>query len=158
MIMTKTELINVFKTESKTLERKYSDRTINTYLEFIDNLEADLDNLEERQIYNLLLDCNIVAGSSDGIVITTDSKILLEELYDNLFNIEKLISNKLGTKIIACFNFNEDWIKTSDVYRKKIKNKEKIELLDESEILKMISDTKETKKNEFEDLLEIGEM
>ena len=132
--------------------------SLKSYLEFIDNLEANLDNLEERQIYNLLLDCNIVAGSSDGIVITTDSKILLEELYDNLFNIEKLISNKLGTKIIACFNFNEDWIKTSDVYRKKIKNKEKIELLDESEILKMISDTKETKKNEFEDLLEIGEM
>lgn len=132
--------------------------SLKSYLEFIDNLEADLDNLEERQIYNLLLDCNIVAGSSDGFVITTDSKILLEELYDNLFNIEKLISNKLGTKIIACFNFNEDWIKTSDVYRKKIKNKEKIELLDESEILKMISDTKETKKNEFEDLLEIGEM
>ena len=132
--------------------------SLKSYLEFIGNLEADLDNLEERQIYNLLLDCNIVAGSSDGIVITTDSKILLEELYDNLFNIEKLISNKLGTKIIACFNFNEDWIKTSDVYRKKIKNKEKIELLDESEILKMISDTKETKKNEFEDLLEIGEM
>jgi hypothetical protein len=132
--------------------------SLKSYLEFIDNLEANLDNLEERQIYNLLLDCNIVAGSSDGIVITTDSKILLEELYDNLFNIEKLISNKLGTKIIACFNYNEDWIKTSDVYRKKIKNKEKIELLDESEILKMISDTKETKKNEFEDLLEIGEM
>ena len=57
--------------------------SIKKYLEFINNLESDLDNLEERQIYNLLLDCEIVAGSCDGIVITTDSRILLEELYDN---------------------------------------------------------------------------
>lgn len=132
--------------------------SLKSYLEFINNLEANLDNLEERQIYNLLLDCEIVAGSSDGLVITTDSKILLEELYDNLSNIENLISNKLNTNIHACFNLNDDWIKTSEVYRKKIRNKEKIELLDESEILKSILDTNEVKKNEFEDLLEIGEM
>ena len=132
--------------------------SLKSYLEFINNLEADLDNLEERQIYNLLLDCEIVAGSSDGIVITTDSKILLEELYDNLFSIENLISNKLGTTIHACFNLNDDWVKTSDIYRKKIRNKEKIDLIDESEVLKSITDSKETKKSEFEDLLEIGEM
>ena len=132
--------------------------SLKSYLEFINNLEADLDNLEERQIYNLLLDCEIVAGSSDGIVITTDSKILLEELYDNLFSIENLISNKLGTTIHACFNLNDDWVKTSDIYRKKIRNKEKIDLIDESEVLKSITDSKEIKKSEFEDLLEIGEM
>ena len=132
--------------------------SLKKYLEFINNIESELDNLEERQIYNLLLDCEIVAGSSDGIVITTDSKILLEELYDNLFSIENLISNKLNTTIHACFNLNDDWVKTSDIYRKKIRNKEKIDLIDESEVLKSITDSKETKKSEFEDLLEIGEM
>ena len=128
------------------------------YLEFLNNLEGDLDNLEERQIYNLLLDCEIVAGSSDGVVITTDSRILLEELYDNLFNIENLFSNKLSTNIHACFNLNDNWIKTSDIYRKRIRNKEKIDLIDESEILKSIHNNDNTEKNEFEDLLEIGEM
>jgi len=132
--------------------------SLKKYLEFISNLEGDLDNLEERQIYNLLLDCEIVAGSTDGIVITTDSRILLEELYDNLFSIENLFSNKLGTNIHACFNLNDNWVKTSDIYRKRLRNKEKIDLLDETEILKSITDTKEEKKNEFEDLLEIGEM
>ena len=132
--------------------------SLKSYLEFINNLEGDLDNLEERQIYNLLLDCEIVAGSSDGIVITTDSRILLEELYDNLFNIENLFSNKLSTNIHACFDLNDDWVKTREIYVKKIKNKEKIDLLDESEILKSITNTNEVKKNEFEDLLEIGEM
>ena len=132
--------------------------SLKKYLEFINNLEADLDNLEERQLYNLLLDCEIVAGSSDGIVITTDSRILLEELFDNLFNIENLISNKLATNIHACFNLNDDWVKTSDIYRKKIRNKEKIELIDESKILESICDSKVEKKSEFEDLLEIGEM
>ena len=132
--------------------------SLKKYLEFISNLEGDLDNLEERQIYNLLLDCEIVAGSSDGIVITTDSRVLLEELYDNLFNIENLITNKLSTNIHACFDLNDDWLKTREVYVKKIKNKEKIEILDESEILKDITGSENTKKNEFEDLLEIGEM
>lgn len=132
--------------------------SIKKYLEFINNLESDLDNLEERQIYNLLLDCEIVAGSCDGIVITTDSRVLLEELYDNLFNIENLINNKLSSNIKACFNLNDNWIKTSDIYRKKIRNKEKIDILDESEVLNSITETKNVKKNEFEDLLEIGEM
>ena len=132
--------------------------SIKKYLEFINNLESDLDNLEERQIYNLLLDCNIVAGSSDGIVITTDSRILLEELYDNLFNIENLINNKLSTNIKACFGLNDDWIKTSEVYRKRLRNKEKIDILDESEVLNSITESKIVKKNEFEDLLEIGDM
>lgn len=132
--------------------------SLKKYLEFISNLEENLDNLEERQIYNLLLDCEIVAGSTDGIVITTDSRILLEELYDNLFSIENLFSNKLGTNIHACFNLNDNWVKTSDIYRKRIRNKEKIDLLDETEILKSITNTKEEQKNEFEDLLEIGEM
>ncbi len=132
--------------------------SLKNYLEFINNLEGDLDNLEERQIYNLLLDCEIVAGSSDGIVITTDSRVLLEELYDNLFNIENLISNKLSTTIHACFDLNDDWVKTREVYVKKIKNKEKIEILDESEVLNSITEAKDVKKNEFEDLLEIGEM
>ena len=132
--------------------------SLKKYLEFINNLESDLDNLEERQIYNLLLDCNIVAGSSDGIIITTDSKILLEELYDNLFNIENLINNKLSTNIHACFKINDEWLKTREIYVKKIKNKEKIDILDETEVLNGITETKTVKKNEFEDLLEIGEM
>ena len=99
-----------------------------------------------------------MAGSCDGIVITTDSRVLLEELYDNLFNIENLINNKLSSNIKACFNLNDNWIKTSDIYRKKIRNKEKIDILDESEVLNSITETKNVKKNEFEDLLEIGEM
>lgn len=132
--------------------------SLKKYLEFINNVEGDLDNLEERQIYNLLLDCEIVAGSSDGIVITTDSKILLEELYDNLFNIENFINNKLSMNVHACFDINDDWVKTSDVYRKRIRNKEKIELIDETEVLKSITSETEVKENEFEDLLEIGEM
>ena len=133
-------------------------QSLKKYLEFLNNLEGNLDNLEERQIYNLLLDCEIVAGSSDGVVITTDSRILLEELYDNLFNIENLFSNKLSTNIHACFNLNDNWIKTSDIYRKRIRNKEKIDLIDESEILKSINNNENMNKNEFEDLLEIGEM
>ena len=133
-------------------------QSLKKYLEFINNLESNLDNLDERQIYNLLLDCEIVAGSNDGIVITTDSRILLEELYDNLFNIENLFSNKLSSNIHTCFNLHDDWIKTSDIYRKKIRNKEKIDIIDETEILRSIHNNENTKKNEFEDLLEIGEI
>ena len=128
------------------------------YFEFISNLESNLDNLEERQIYNLLLDCNLVAGSCNGLIITTDSKLLLEELYDNLFNIEKFVNNKLSSDIYICFNTSEDYLKIRDEYRKKVKNKEKIDILDETDILNNILNKDEEKKSEFEDLLEIGDM
>ena len=133
-------------------------KSLTTYMKFIEDLEFNLDNLEERQIYNLLLDCNVVAGSSDGIIITTNNKNILEELYENMDNIEKLFLDKLEIEIKSCFLMDDNWKKTSEIYRNKLRNKEKIDILDETEILNNIKNKEKKKKNEFEDLLEIGEM
>ena len=133
-------------------------KSFDDYVMFVKNLESNLDNLEERQIYNLLIDCNIVAGASNGIIITTNNKNILEELYDNLDNIEKLFVDKLDTEIKACFLMDNIWKKTSEVYRNRLRNKEKIEILDEKEILNKIKNSNQEEKSEFEDLLEIGEM
>ena len=133
-------------------------KSLTTYMKFIEDLEFNLDNLEERQIYNLLLDCNVVAGSSDGIIITTNNKNILEELYENMDNIEKLFLDKLEIEIKSCFLMDDNWKKTSEIYRNKLRNKEKIDILDETEILNNIKNKDIKEKNEFEDLLEIGEM
>lgn len=133
-------------------------KSFDDYISFINNLETELDNLEERQIYNLLIDCNVVAGASNGIIITTNNKNILEELYENMDNIEKLFLDKLDIEIKSCFLMDNIWRETSEIYRKKLRNKEKIEILDEKEILNKIKNNNKQEKNEFEELLEIGDM
>ena len=133
-------------------------KSLTSYMKFIQDLESNLDNLEERQVYNLLLDCNVVAGSNDGIIITTNNKNILEELYENMDNIEKLFLDKLEIEIKSCFLMDDNWKKTSEVYRNRLRNKEKIDILDETEVLNKIKNKNVKEKSEFEDLLEIGEM
>lgn len=130
------------------------------YSNFLKNLESNLDNLEERQLYNLLMDCSVVAGSSDGIIITTKSNNILNELFTSLNAIENLFINKLENELKTCFLLEDEWKKTSDIYRNKIKNKEKIDILDETDILNKIKNEKKTtnENSDFEDLLEIGEI
>lgn len=127
------------------------------YMDFFNNLENDLDNLDERKIFNLLLDCSIKAGSKDGIIITASNNNILNELYDNFKEIEDLFINKLSKDIKVCFYNEEEWNKKRSEYVKKIKNKENIDILDETKVLNKINKKDSSEKNEFEDLLEIGE-
>ena len=53
---------------------------------------------------------------------------------------------------------DDNWKKTSEIYRNRLRNKEKIDILDETEVLNKIKNKEIKEKNEFEDLLEIGEM
>ena len=127
------------------------------YMDFFNNLENDLDNLDERKIFNLLLDCSIKAGSKDGIIITASNNNILNELYENFKEIEDLFINKLSKDIKVCFYNEEEWNKKRSEYVKKIKNKENIDILDETKVLNKINNKESSEKNEFEDLLEIGE-
>ena len=131
--------------------------SLKDYLNFFEKLEENLDNLDERKIYNLLLDCTIKAGSKDGIIITTSNKNILEELYENIKEIQSLFVNKLSKDLKLCFYIDSLWNEKRKVFISKIKNKEKIEILDENEILNKINNEKSSENNEFDDLLEIGE-
>ena len=131
--------------------------SLKEYLDFFNNLESNLDNLDERKIFNLLCDCSIKAGSKNGIIIVSSSINILYELYDSLKEIEDLFLNKMSKELKVCFYNENMWNEKSSIYRNKIKNKEKIDILDEKEILNKINEKEFSKKNEFEDLLEIGE-
>ena len=113
--------------------------------------------MDERKIYNLLLDCTIKAGSKDGIIITTSNENILEELYENIKEIQSLFVNKLSKDLKLCFYIDSLWNEKRKIYISKIKNKEKIEILDENKILNKINNEKSSENNEFDDLLEIGE-
>ena len=131
--------------------------SLKEYLEFFTKLEENLDNLDERKIYNLLLDCTIKAGSKNGIIITASNDNILHELFENLEDIQSLYINKLQKQISICFYKEDLWNVKRQEYINKIKNKEKIELLDETLILNKINKKNESNKSEFDDLLEIGE-
>ena len=173
----KTEKVEVKKEEPKKEENieKYNDykdlmdirlnnilriadkESLKEYVEFFNNLESDLDNLDERKIFNILLDCSIKAGSKDGIIITASNNNILNELYDSFKEIENLFINKLSKDIKVCFYDENAWNEKRPEYVKRIKNKEEIKILDETDIINKINNKESSEKNEFEDLLEIGE-
>ena len=131
--------------------------SLKEYLEFFTNLEASLENLEQRKIYNLLLDCTIKAGSKDGIIITASNDNILFELFDNFEDIQTLFTDKLLKPIRVCFYKEDLWNEKRQEYIIRIKNKEKIDILDEKSIIDIIKNNEESNKSEFDDLLEIGE-
>ena len=131
--------------------------SLKEYVEFFNNLESDLDNLDERKIFNLLLDCSIKAGSKDGIIITASNNNILNELYDSFKEIEDLFINKLSKDVKVCFYDEDSWNEKRPIYINKIKNKEEIDILDETDSLNKIYNKDSSENNEFEDLLEIGE-
>ena len=134
-----------------------ADKSVNSYKKLFIELESNIDNLEERQLYNLLMDCNIVAGSPNGIVITASSNNILEELFENINKIEKLFLDKWESELEVCFLTDDEWKDTAEDFRKRIRNKEKIDKIDETEVINNIKQKNNKNKSEFEDLLEIGE-
>ena len=126
------------------------------YENAVENLKNDISDLNKLKIINLLDDTKITAGSKDGIILTTDSDNILHDLYDNMELLEESLESLLGKKVKVCILLGELWNKKRIIYVEKIKNKEKIDIIDEEDILNKIKSLNTGEKSEFDDLLEIG--
>lgn len=126
------------------------------YENTVENLKNDISDLNKLKIINLLDDTKITAGSKDGIILTTDSDNILHDLYDNMELLEESLESLLGKKVKVCILLDELWNKKRIIYVEKIKNKEKIDIIDEKDILNKIKSLNTGEKSEFDDLLEIG--
>lgn len=126
------------------------------YENAVENLKNDISDLNKLKIINLLDDTKITAGSKDGIILTTDSDNILHDLYDNMDLLEESLESLLGKKVKVCILLDELWNKKRIIYVEKIKNKEKIDIIDEKDILNKIKSLNTGEKSEFDDLLEIG--
>ena len=126
------------------------------YENTVENLKNDISDLNKLKIINLLDDTKITAGSKDGIILTTDSDNILHDLYDNMELLEESLESLLGKKVKVCILLDELWNKKRIIYVEKIKNKEKIDIIDEEDILNKIKSLNTGEKSEFDDLLEIG--
>lgn len=126
------------------------------YENAVENLKNDISDLNKLKIINLLDDTKITAGSKDGIILTTDSDNILHDLYDNMELLEESLESLLDKKVKVCILLDELWNKKRIIYVEKIKNKEKIDIIDEKDILNKIKLLNTGEKSEFDDLLEIG--
>ena len=126
------------------------------YENAVENLKNDISDLNKLKIINLLDDTKITAGSKDGIILTTDSDNILHDLYDNMELLEESLESLLGKKVKVCILLDVLWNKKRIIYVEKIKNKEKIDIIDEKDILNKIKSLNTGEKSEFDDLLEIG--
>ena len=103
------------------------------------------------------MDFDIKAASDSGIVLTTKTENLLNDLYDEILDIDSIISGVMNKSMKICVLLDDFWNEKREIYVKKIKNKEKIEKIDEKDIIEKIKkNSKKEKSSEFEDLLEIG--
>ena len=147
------ELMNIRLNNTLSIADKKSKIEYETAVE---NLKNDISDLNKLKIINLLDDTKITAGSKDGIILTTDSDNILHDLYDNMELLEESLESLLGKKVKVCILLDELWNKKRIIYVEKIKNKEKIDIIDEEEILNKIKSLNTGEKSEFDDLLEIG--
>lgn len=147
------ELMNIRLNNTLSIADKKSKIEYETAVE---NLKNDISDLNKLKIINLLDDTKITAGSKDGIILTTDSDNILHDLYDNMELLEESLESLLGKKVKVCILLDELWNKKRIIYVEKIKNKEKIDIIDEEDILNKIKSLNTGEKSEFDDLLEIG--
>ncbi len=130
---------------------------LQNYSAKIKNMADNILNLDQLKIVNILSDFEIKAASSTGVVLTTTSENLLHEIYNEILDVDKLLSEVLGKDIKICVQLVDDWNDIRKIYVDKIKNKEKIDMMDESDIIRKLNkNVKKEESNEFEDLLEIG--
>lgn len=126
------------------------------YEKNIEELKNDITDLNKLKTANLLADTKITAGSKDGIIFTTDNINILYDLYDNVELLEENLSKINDKQTNVCVLLKENWNKKRIIYVEKIKNKEKIDIIDEKDILNKIKKENLSTKGEFDDLLEIG--
>ena len=132
-------------------------KDLETSKEKIKNLDSEIDNLDQLRYANILMDFDIKAASDSGIVLTTKTENLLNDLYDEILDIDSIISGVMNKSMKICVLLDDFWNEKREIYVKKIKNKEKIEKIDEKDIIEKIKkNSKKEKSSEFEDLLEIG--
>ena len=128
------------------------------YKEKIKNLDSEIINLDQLRIANILSDFEIRAASKDGVVLTTNNQNLLNNMYDEILSADQVISSIVDKEIKVCVLLDNTWNEKREFYVNKIKNKEEIKKIDETEVLKILKEKLniDNESNEFDDLLEIG--
>ena len=103
---------------------------------------------------------NVCHGKADAAAAAGDDAGLAckcgkahDEIFLSVWN-KSNCNDKLGKTVKVCIYNDSDWNKTSEEYRIRLRNKEKIEKIDENDVLSKLNDQS---KSEFDDLLEIGE-
>ena len=145
----KIRLNNILSCATKENLQKYSEK--------LKKLDSEIINLDQLRIINIINDFDIKAASKNGIVLTTSSENLLHDIYEEILDVDKILSESLDIEIKICVLLLDDWNELRKIYVDKIKNKKKKEILEENNIIKNIKkNIKKEKSSEFDDLLEIG--
>lgn len=142
-------LNNILSTANKTDLVEYKQK--------ISKLDSIVTNLDQLKIVNILMECTVRAGSKEGIVVTTTIQNLVNDMYQDFEIIDATLSEAFNRNIKVCVLLDNLWEEKRSIYVNKIKNKETIDYIDETDIVKQIQNlSKKDNQNEFSDLLEIG--
>ncbi|MEG2351109.1 MAG: DNA polymerase III subunit gamma/tau [Bacilli bacterium] len=124
--------------------------------EYWKKIKEYLLNNSYKMIANILINGKPVAASSAGVVITFESKVLLDQTEKNYDKAKKLIQKICNKKSKIVFILNDYWLTERPKYAQKVKDGNIIEL-NETKILKKYKETLKSSEpiNDFNDLIEM---
>lgn len=131
---------------------------LNEVLEKFAQLNTYLINKDFKKIAALLIDANVVAASSDHMIITYKYDSLVDNADEKIEEIEYLINKLMNRKYKIVSLNHDDWLKIRVHYVKLKKENKEIPLLSEDNIVRvrLPKKTKKTKiSKEVEDAIDI---
>ncbi len=81
-----------------------------------------MDNLSDKTLLNVLIDCNITAASDKVIILTAPAESTINLINENIYNIDLAYNNYNQTSYHFIGLTNEEWQEAKNSYIKNIKN------------------------------------
>ena len=102
-----------------------------------------INNLTNKNILNLIVDCNIVASSKDVAILTNIIDGTSNLINNNLHTIESLFNEKYNTNYKFIALTESMWKKEKEEYIENLKNKKEYHYIKEPELEKNEENLKE---------------
>lgn len=114
---------------------------VNAKKEYLNNIKSIwpdfMANLTDKNLLNLLMDCNIVAASDKIIVITSQVEATASLINKNIISLEESYNNKFDNNYKFIAICETEWLKEKQIYIENLKNKIEYKFIEEPKIEKV---------------------
>ena len=141
------EIISTLQDDKKLIKIRVNNCFVNAKKEYLQEMKEKwktfINNLTNKNILNLIVDCNIVASSKDVAILTNIIDGTSNLINNNLHTIESLFNEKYNTNYKFIALTESMWKKEKEEYIENIKNKKEYHYIKEPELEKNEENLKE---------------
>ncbi len=141
------EIISTLQDDKKLIKIRVNNCFVNAKKEYLQEMKEKwktfINNLTNKNILNLIVDCNIVASSKDVAILTNIIDGTSNLINNNLHTIESLFNEKYNTNYKFIALTESMWKKEKEEYIENLKNKKEYHYIKEPELEKNEENLKE---------------